>query len=76
MIISLKEEKKKKSAGLPGPVHIGSNEPATVVELEPEVFKQCKEKMRDVKKALKALDKPDPDITEEQQVWPFGKHHL
>ena len=32
------------------------------------MFKQCKEKMRDVKKALKALDQPDPDHSEEDQV--------
>ena len=50
------------------PVHIGSSEPVMMVELDPEIFKQCKEKMRDVKKALKALDKPDPDNTEDQQV--------
>jgi hypothetical protein len=49
--------------GLPAPVHIGSGK-----ELDPEVFKKCKEKMRDVKKALKALDQPDPDHSEEDQV--------
>lgn len=63
-----KDDKKKKAGGAIVPVHIGSNEPVMMVELDPEIFKQCKEKMRDVKKALKALDKPDPDNTEDQQV--------
>ena len=50
----------------PGPVHYGGK--SGQEELDPEVFKQCKEKMRDVKKALKALDQPDPDHSEEDQV--------
>jgi len=32
------------------------------------VFLQCKEKMRPVKKALKALDNPDQSLTEQEQV--------
>ena len=47
-------------------VHIGGS--SEQQELDPAVFKQCKEKMRDVKKALKALDQPDPTHSEEDQV--------
>ena len=61
-----KEEKKKKA--LPGPVHFGTNEPVLMGDLDPEVFKQCKEKMRDVKKSLKALDRPDPAQSQSEQV--------
>lgn len=61
-----KKEKKKKS--LPAPVHFGSNEPVIMGELDPAVFKQCKEKMRDVKKSLKALDRPDPELSQNDQV--------
>merc|ERR1711915_95725 len=57
---------KKKTA--PAIVHFGTNEPVLMGELDPEVFKQCKEKMRDVKKSLKALDRPDPEHTETEQV--------
>jgi len=64
----VKKEDKKKKKGLPAPVHFGTNEPMLMEELDPEVFKQCKEKMRDVRKSLKALDKPDPDHTESEQV--------
>jgi len=59
-----KEKDKDKKKGLPAPVvHFGKKEE----ELDVEVFKQCKEKMRDVKKYLKALDQPDPDHSEEDQ---------
>merc|ERR1712013_563327 len=64
-----KEEKKKEKPKAPqGPVHIGSNELLLKSDLDPATFAQCKEKMRNVKKSLKALDKPDPDQTPEEQV--------
>ena len=64
-----KPEKKKKAAAGPAPVvHFGTNEPVIMGELDPEVFKQCKEKMRDVKKSLKALDRPDPGLSPREQV--------
>merc|ERR1712130_115940 len=64
-----KEEKKEKKAKQPqGPVHIGSTEIVLKSELEPAIFAQCKEKMRQVKKSLKALDKPDPNQSPQEQV--------
>merc|ERR1712088_943889 len=64
-----KEEKKEKKAKTPqGPVHIGSSEIVLKSELEPAVFAQCKEKMRQVKKSLKALDKPDSNQSQQEQV--------
>merc|ERR1712210_394610 len=64
-----REEKKEKKAKTPqGPVHIGSSEIVLKSELEPAVFAQCKEKMRQVKKSLKALDKPDPNQSPQEQV--------
>merc|ERR1719347_2579107 len=64
-----KKEKKDKPKSTPaGPVHIGSSELVLRSELDPEIFSQCKEKMRNVKKFLKALDKPDPNQTTEEQV--------
>merc|ERR1712088_1277008 len=64
-----REEKKEKKAKTPqGPVHIGSSEIILKSELEPAVFAQCKEKMRQVKKSLKALDKPDPNQSPQEQV--------
>merc|ERR1712181_209654 len=64
-----REEKKEKKAKAPqGPVHIGSSEIVLKSELEPAIFAQCKEKMRQVKKSLKALDKPDPNQSPQEQV--------
>lgn len=62
------EKKKEKPKAALGPVHIGSNELLVKSELDPATFAQCKEKMRDVKKSLKALDKPDPNQTPDEQV--------
>jgi len=36
-------------------------------DLEPHVFEVCKERMRPVKKALKALDKPDVSLSKSEQ---------
>lgn len=61
--------KRQKTAAELGPIHItGSKEPVLVGELDPAIFAQCKEKMRSVKKALKALDKPDPNMSQDEQV--------
>ena len=63
------EKKKKEKLKAPqGPVHIGSNELLLKSDLDSATFAQCKEKMRTVKKSLKALDKPDPDQAPEGQV--------
>jgi len=62
------EKKEKKSKAPQGPVHIGSTEIVLKSELEPAIFAQCKEKMRQVKKSLKALDKPDPNQSPQEQV--------
>ena len=64
-----KDGKKKGKAKAPSaPVHIGSSELSLKSDLDSETFAQCKEKMRAVKKSLKALDKPDPNQTQEEQV--------
>merc|ERR1712240_614127 len=64
-----KEEKKEKKAKVSqGPVHIGSCELVLASSLDPAIFAQCKEKMRNVKKSLKALDKPDPNQSAQEQV--------
>ena len=61
-------KKKGKIKASSGPVHIGSSELSLKSDLDSETFAQCKEKMRAVKKSLKALDKPDPNQTPEEQV--------
>ncbi|XP_036148623.1 chromodomain-helicase-DNA-binding protein 1 isoform X3 [Monomorium pharaonis] len=64
-----KVKKNKQSAG---PMHFtANNEPRAVDvigELDPPIFDECKEKMRPVKKALKALDTPDMSLSEEERV--------
>merc|ERR1719284_1175227 len=77
-----KKDKKSKTKAPTGPVHIGSSDQLNLkADLDQETFAQCKEKMRAVKKSLKALDKPDPNQTPEEQVantrWclvKIGKH--
>lgn len=39
-----------------------------MVELIFDICQQCKEKMRPVKKSLKALDNPDQSLSEAEQV--------
>ena len=64
-----KSKKKSKTKAPTGPVHIGSSDQLNLkADLDQETFAQCKEKMRAVKKSLKALDKPDPNQTPEEQV--------
>ncbi|XP_062547170.1 chromodomain-helicase-DNA-binding protein 1 isoform X2 [Armigeres subalbatus] len=64
-----KKEKKKKNTG---PMHFtANNEPCAlniIGDLDPNVFNECKEKMRPVKKALKTLDNPDQTLPAEEQV--------
>ena len=67
-----KDSKKKAKPKTPSaPVHIGSSELSLKSDLDSDTFAQCKEKMRAVKKSLKALDKPDPNQTPEEQVSGF-----
>ncbi|TGZ51023.1 Chromodomain-helicase-DNA-binding protein 1 [Temnothorax longispinosus] len=65
-----KKAKKNKQAA--GPMHFtANNEPRAVDvigELDPPIFDECKEKMRPVKKALKALDTPDMSLSQEERV--------
>lgn len=68
-----KEKKKaKKEKKIAGPMHFTANsEPQALNvlgDLDPSVFNECKEKMRPVKKALKALDNPDDSLSETEQV--------
>ncbi|XP_065581127.1 chromodomain-helicase-DNA-binding protein 1-like isoform X2 [Artemia franciscana] len=67
-----KKKAKKKKAAEKGPMHFTANsEPKAVDnlgELDPAVFNECKEKMRPVKKALKALDNPDQSLSEKEQI--------
>ncbi|CAD1468457.1 unnamed protein product, partial [Heterotrigona itama] len=68
-----KENKKvKKAKQAAGPMHFtANNEPRALDvlgDLDPSIFNECKEKMRPVKKALKALDRPDQSLSETEQV--------
>lgn len=68
-----KEKKKtKKEKKMAGPMHFtANNEPRALDvlgDLDPSIFNECKEKMRPVKKALKALDNPDQSLSEAEQV--------
>ncbi|XP_034241206.1 chromodomain-helicase-DNA-binding protein 1 isoform X3 [Thrips palmi] len=65
-----KEKKKKKKQE--GPMHFTANsEPVSLDllgHLDPQIFKECKEKMRPVKKSLIALDNPDTSLSEQEQL--------
>lgn len=67
-----KEKQKKQKAGKPaGPMHFSTKETVALTvlgDLNPSIFNECKEKMRPVKKALKALDNPDQSLSEHEQV--------
>lgn len=64
-----KQKKPKKNTG---PMHFTANNDPTPLNvlggLDPKVFNECKEKMRPVKKALKALDRPDGKLSTDEQV--------
>lgn len=61
--------RKKKDAG---PMHFAAKTEPTPVnvlgDLDPVIFNECKEKMRPVKKALKSLDNPDPNMDDKEQI--------
>lgn len=64
-----KKEKPKKQ--MSGPMHFSTKETVALTvlgDLNPSIFNECKEKMRPVKKALKALDNPDQSLSEQEQV--------
>ncbi|KAL3867259.1 hypothetical protein ACJMK2_044474 [Sinanodonta woodiana] len=74
-----KEDKKKKKVSKKdgaGPMHFTANaEPVAISaegdfegELPKEVFVECKEKMRPVKRALKRLDNPEEGLSEKEQI--------
>lgn len=68
-----KEKKKaKKEKKMAGPMHFTANSEPQALDvlgdLDPSVFNECKEKMRPVKRALKALDNPDDSLSEIEQV--------
>ncbi|CAG9816539.1 unnamed protein product [Phaedon cochleariae] len=66
-----KKEKKKREKKASGPMHFSTNETIALNvlgDLDPSIFNECKEKMRPVKKALKALDNPDQSLSELDQV--------
>lgn len=66
-----KKEKVKEKKKVSGPMHFSTNETVALTvlgDLDPAIFNECKEKMRPVKKALKALDNPDQSLSEAEQV--------
>lgn len=67
-----KEQKKREKKNQNVPMHFtANNEPRALTVLgglDPSVFNECKEKMRPVKKALKALDNPDQSLSTEDQL--------
>ncbi|XP_032673674.1 chromodomain-helicase-DNA-binding protein 1 isoform X3 [Odontomachus brunneus] len=68
-----KENKKTKKNKQPaGPMHFtANNEPRALDvlgDLDPSIFNECKEKMRPVKRSLKALDRPDESLSPQEQV--------
>lgn len=67
-----KENKESKKKNSNKPMHFTANNEPRALEvlgdLDPNVFNECKEKMRPVKKALKALDNPDQNLSTQEQV--------
>ena len=65
-----KKSKKKQEANKP--MHFtANNEPRALDvlgDLDPNIFNECKEKMRPVKKSLKALNKTHQEMSKEEQV--------
>lgn len=70
--ISKKKVKESKKKNSNKPMHFTANNEPRALEvlgdLDPNVFNECKEKMRPVKKALKALDNPDQNLSTQEQV--------
>ncbi|ELU11024.1 hypothetical protein CAPTEDRAFT_167753 [Capitella teleta] len=71
---SKKSKKKKSKKSQDGPQHFTTKETISldkeskISDLPLDTFKQCKEKMRPVKKWLKLLDKPDAGLSDKEQV--------
>ena len=69
---SMKKTKRNKKKYDSGPMHFtANNEPRALNvlgDLDPSIFNECKEKMRPVKKSLKALDNPDEGLSETEQM--------
>lgn len=67
-----KKSKKNKKNIVDKPMHFTANNEPRALEvlgdLDPSIFNECKEKMRPVKKSLKALDKPDSNLSSQQLV--------
>lgn len=67
-----KKSKKNKKNVVDKPMHFTANNEPRALEvlgdLDPSIFNECKEKMRPVKKSLKALDKPDSNLSSQQLV--------
>lgn len=67
-----KKSKKNKKNVIDKPMHFTANNEPRALEvlgdLDPSIFNECKEKMRPVKKSLKALDKPDSNLSSQQLV--------
>ncbi|XP_043280167.1 chromodomain-helicase-DNA-binding protein 1 isoform X2 [Venturia canescens] len=63
---------KKNNKQAVGPMHFTANNEPRALDvlggLDPSIFNECKEKMRPVKKALKALDKPEEALSEADQL--------
>ncbi|XP_075149709.1 chromodomain-helicase-DNA-binding protein 1 [Haematobia irritans] len=69
---SAKSKKAANSDSTNKPMHFtANNEPRSLEvlgDLDPNIFNECKEKMRPVKKALKALDRPDTSLSSQEQI--------
>lgn len=69
---SNKAKKSSTSDSTNKPMHFTANNEPRALEvlgdLDPNIFNECKEKMRPVKKALKALDRPDSSLSTQDQV--------
>lgn len=62
-----KKKKRKRDITAPAMHYTASSEPQLVDgDLSPNVFAQCKERMRPVKKALKQLDNPNKEASKEE----------
>ncbi|CAG2101807.1 unnamed protein product [Medioppia subpectinata] len=73
-----KDKKKKKKAK---DMDLNSSNNSTALpnnelsdDLDPKMFEECKERMRPVKKALKALDKPDISLSKTEQKSHYMQH--
>ena len=63
-----RKEKKKSSSSHHSTHHSSSTSFEPVEDLPKEVFNDCKEKMRPVKRALRQLDSQDKELSKEEQI--------